>query len=76
MTKHVTISAKVPKELRDKARELGINISEVVRKALQEEVKKRMLEEIKRRRDLIAKKLEKIPDERIVQIVRETREEN
>jgi len=42
----VTVSVRIPKRLRDEAKRYGINISEVARRALEEEVKKRQLEEV------------------------------
>jgi len=41
MSKYITVSAKVPKELKEKMRELNINISQLVRRAIEEEVKRR-----------------------------------
>ena len=37
MGRYVTVSAKVRRELLEEARRLGINISEVLRRALEEE---------------------------------------
>jgi antitoxin CcdA len=42
----VTVGVRIPKRLRDEAKRYGINISEVARRALEEEVKKRQLEEV------------------------------
>ncbi len=40
MGRYVTVSTRVRRELKEEAEKLGINISEVLRKALREEVKK------------------------------------
>ncbi|MCU7787735.1 type II toxin-antitoxin system CcdA family antitoxin [Pyrobaculum sp. 3827-6] len=42
----VTVSTKVRRDVVEKARKYGINISQVLRKALEEEVEKRELEEL------------------------------
>lgn len=44
MSKLVTISAKVSKELKKRADELAINISALVRRALEDEIKKMELQ--------------------------------
>ncbi|MCS7145375.1 MAG: type II toxin-antitoxin system CcdA family antitoxin [Nitrososphaerota archaeon] len=43
----VTVSVKIPHELRQRMREPGINPSEVLRKAIEEEVRKRSLERLR-----------------------------
>ncbi|AET33330.1 type II toxin-antitoxin system CcdA family antitoxin [Pyrobaculum ferrireducens] len=42
----VTVSTKVRRDVVEKARKYGINISQVLRKALEEEVEKRELKEL------------------------------
>jgi len=70
----VVVSAKIPKRLKDEIDRLGIKVSEVIRRALVEEVMRRKLEAIKERRERIRRVLNRIPDERIVQTIREFRE--
>ncbi|MFZ8849147.1 MAG: type II toxin-antitoxin system CcdA family antitoxin [Thermoproteota archaeon] len=41
---YVTVSTKVKKEIVEKAKEYGLNISETLRKALEEEVRKKEIE--------------------------------
>jgi post-segregation antitoxin (ccd killing protein) len=41
---YVTVSTKVKKEIVKKAKEYGLNISETLRKALEEEVRKKEIE--------------------------------
>ncbi|MBO3768836.1 MAG: type II toxin-antitoxin system CcdA family antitoxin [Thermoproteota archaeon] len=72
---YVTISAKIEKELREKLRKYNIPISKVVRKALEEEVKRAEEEEVRKALEKIGRILEKIPDEEIVRLIREDREE-
>jgi len=70
----VTISAKVPRELREEAERLGIRISEFLRKALEEEVKKKKIEVLKEELNTISAILDKIDVNRIVKHIREDRE--
>nr|NIP67534.1 hypothetical protein [Candidatus Bathyarchaeota archaeon]NIR18056.1 hypothetical protein [Desulfobacterales bacterium]NIU81094.1 hypothetical protein [Candidatus Bathyarchaeota archaeon]NIV67730.1 hypothetical protein [Candidatus Bathyarchaeota archaeon]NIW34335.1 hypothetical protein [Candidatus Bathyarchaeota archaeon] len=48
MGKYTTVSAKIPPELKEKLRELDINISSFVRDALREEVRRREEERLRR----------------------------
>ncbi len=68
------MSAKIPKSLKKEIDRLGIRVSEVIRNALFEAVRKRKLELIKKKRKRLMTILKKIPDDRVVKIVRESRE--
>jgi len=70
----VVVSAKIPKSLKKEIDRLGIRVSEVIRNALFEAVRKRKLELIKKKRKRLMTILKKIPDDRVVKIVRESRE--
>jgi len=72
----VTVSTKVRKELLEKAKEYGINVSEVLRRALEEEVRKREEEEARKAAEELAKKLRArgITVEDIVRSIREDRD--
>jgi hypothetical protein len=73
-----TISTQIREEEYKKAKSLGINISEVLRKALREEIKRKeeekRLEAIRRLGELL-EKMGATPEENI-KIIREIREEN
>lgn len=71
----VTVSTKVKKELLEKARKYNINISEVLRNALEEEVRKKEEEEAKQSANKISKSLN-ISKDKIVELIREIRNEN
>lgn len=72
----VVISAKIPDELRKKARTHHIKISRVVRKAIEEEVRKIEEEKLSKDLDKIGKALRKnLTDGEIVKAVRSTRNE-
>ncbi len=70
----VTVSAKVRREVWEKARNYGINISEVLRRALEEEVRKRELEELARALEEAGRELSKVSMEEVVGMIREARE--
>lgn len=72
----VVVSAKIPKKLKEEIDRLGINISEVIRRALYEEVKIRKMKKIKELRARLKNKLDKISDEHIVENIRKTREDS
>jgi len=72
---YAVISAKIPKDLKEEIDRLGIKVSEVVRKALMEEVRRRKLEMIKKHRMRLREVLDKIPDNRVIEIIREFRGE-
>ena len=73
MTEYVTVSAKIPKDLRERARKLGIRPSEIIKRALEEEVRKREMEELIKRLEEIRHLLTR-PEE-TTRIIREIRDE-
>ena len=75
MGKRVTASAKAPKELRDKMHKLNVNISQLIRKAIEEEVKRREEDAFRRLAAEASLVLRKIPPEEITKIIHETREQ-
>ncbi len=71
---YVTVSAKIPRELKELLDKYGIKPGPVIRRALEEEVKKKILEEIEEEARRLSKKISHIPDEEIARIIREDRE--
>ena len=71
----VTITAKIPKELKEKIRRLNINASRVIREALEAEVRRREEEQLKALAKEVSRILNKIPKEEIVRAIREARDE-
>ena len=67
------ISVRVPQELKEDLKRYGIEVSEVTRKALEEEVRRREREELQGIAEELGEFLEKIPRERIVEGIREDR---
>ncbi len=71
----VVVSARIPKELKEKAKVYGIDISEVLRRALEKEIRKRELKEIDELLNKLRRELHGITTEEIVRVIRESREE-
>jgi post-segregation antitoxin (ccd killing protein) len=69
----VTVSTKVKKEILEKARKCNINISEVLRKALEQEIARREEEEARKSAEKISKEL-RLPDEEEAKLIKEDRE--
>jgi post-segregation antitoxin (ccd killing protein) len=68
----VTVSTKVKKEILEKARKYNINISEVLRKALEQEIARRE-EEARKSAERISKEL-RLSEEEVARLIREDRE--
>ena len=69
----VTISVRIPRELKEKIDRYGVKISEVVRKALEEEVRRRELEEAAEAAEELGKLFSRIPDDEIIRTIKEYR---
>ena len=72
--KYVTVSAKIPKEMKEKLEKLGIKPGPVIRRALEAEIKRTMLKKLEERAKKLAPELSSIPDEEVARIIREDRE--
>ena len=72
----VTLSVKVPAELKEKADRYGIRVSETLRRALEQEVRRREDEALKTKLSKVSAQLKgRVTVEDVVTAVRETREE-
>ena len=76
MGKYTTVTAKVPVELKKKLRESGVNVSQLVRRAIEEEIKRREEEALRTLAREASQLLKKIPPEEFTKAIRETRDEN
>jgi len=74
MGDYITVSTKVRRELKEEAERLGVKISEVLRRALEEEVRRRKLEELEEKLSEVGEALDKIDIDRVVKSIREDRE--
>lgn len=75
MSGYVTVSAKIPRRLRELMRRYGIKPGPVIRRALEEEVRRRRAEELEAAARELSGRLRGIPDEEIAEIIRRDREE-
>jgi antitoxin CcdA len=71
----ITVSAKIRRELYEKLKKYGVPVSEVIRRALEEEVRRREEEEVRNALKRMQEILMKIPPEEIVSAIRSAREE-
>ncbi|OYT50621.1 MAG: hypothetical protein B6U76_12385 [Desulfurococcales archaeon ex4484_217_2] len=71
---YVTVSAKIPRKLKELLDAYNIKPGPIIRRALEEEVKKRILEEAEKGAKKLKEQLKHIPDEEIVKLIREDRE--
>ncbi len=74
MGSYVTVSTRVRREVVEKARELGINISQFLRERLEEEVRRREVEALRRRLEGLDDVLRRINTEEVARLIREDRE--
>ncbi len=73
-SKYVTISVKIPREIKEKLEKAGVSPSKIMRKALIEAVKEIELKELEKEIEKFEDVLNKIPMERVVESIREDRE--
>jgi len=74
MGRYVTVSAKVRRELLEEARQLNINVSELIRRALEKEVRRRKLMRLEERLRKKHSILTKIDVDEVVKLIRRDRE--
>ncbi len=73
LTQCVTVSTKIPKQLKEKIQRFKIKPSKILREALEDEVKRREVEELKQEINKLKPILEKVSIEDIVKSIREDR---
>jgi post-segregation antitoxin (ccd killing protein) len=71
--KQITVSAKIRKDLYDKLKEYNVNISEIIRQALENEVRKIEEEKARASAEKIARELKMNPNE-VAKLIREDRD--
>ena len=75
MGRYVTVSAKIPVELKRELEELGVRVSEVIRRALEKEVRRRRMERLLEELEEVRPLLASLPPEENARIIREGRDE-
>jgi len=74
LNEYTTVSVKIPQDLREKIRELGIKPSKILRKAIEDEVKRREAQRLKQDIEKLKPLLNKVSMDEIVKSIREDRE--
>jgi len=69
----VTISAKVPKRLKEELEKKGVKLSEAIRRGLEAELKELKMKELKSMLQKVD--LSRVSERRLVRDIRQTREE-
>ena len=70
-----SITVRIPDELKKELEDTGVKISEVTRKALENEVKRIQEQRAKEAAKRLSELLSAIPDEDIIKAIRETRDQ-
>ncbi|RLG93826.1 hypothetical protein DRO37_07240 [Candidatus Bathyarchaeota archaeon] len=74
MGRYITISVKVPIEVKEKLEKLGIKPSKLLKRAIDEELRRREIEEIEDKLKELKNVLNRFSREFIVESIREDRE--
>ncbi len=74
MGRYVTVSVKVPIEVKEKLEKLGIKPSKLLKRAIDEELRRREIEEIEDKLKELRNVLNRFSREFIVESIREDRE--
>ncbi|MCJ7613721.1 type II toxin-antitoxin system CcdA family antitoxin [Candidatus Bathyarchaeota archaeon] len=73
MSKSVTVSTKIPKQLKEKIKQLNIKPSKLLRKAIEDEIRRREAEKLKEDIEKLKPTLDMVSVEDIVKAIREDR---
>ncbi|WP_054853507.1 type II toxin-antitoxin system CcdA family antitoxin [Vulcanisaeta distributa] len=70
----VILTVRVRRELKERAERLGINIREVVERALEEAIEEKERERLRRMADELRELLSGVSEEEVVRLIREDRD--
>jgi predicted transcriptional regulator len=71
---YVTVSAKIPKRLKELLKKYNVKPGLIIRRALEEEVRRRVLSELEEKAKALSERLFHISDEEVASLIREDRE--
>jgi predicted transcriptional regulator len=71
----VTVTVRIPKELKEEAERYRINISHVLRRALEEELRRRKIKEVDKAANRVGELFSRIPEKEIVNWIKKARKE-
>ena len=74
MGRLVSVTAKIPEELKRRLKRLDVNVSRLIRKALEREVERMEKERLATLAEEAGSILRKVPAEELVRVIRESRE--
>ena len=74
MGRYVTVSVKIPVEVKEKLEKLGIKPSDLLKRAIYEEIKRREIKEIEKELEELADVLKKFSESFVVKSIREDRD--
>ena len=74
LPQRVTVSTKIPKQLKEKMSVLKIKPSKILRKAIEDEIKRKEAEQLKEEIDRLKPILKKISIEDVIKSIREDRD--
>ena len=75
MSKYVTLSVKIPRDMRERLEKLGISTSKVMRRALLEAIREAELRKLEQELESLAPVLEKLTVEHVASNIRENRDQ-
>ena len=75
MTEMVTVSAKIEKRKKEEMEQLGISPSDIIKKAVDDAIREKKRKKLIEDLNEAGKLIRKIPKERWVQAIRESRDE-
>lgn len=70
-----TVTGKIPAEHKEKLKEHGVNISKIIRVAVEREVRRIEEEEQRKALEEASRLLQRIPDQVLIESIRESRDQ-
>jgi len=74
LSRYVTVSVKIPEDLKDRMKKLGIKPAQVLRKAIEDKVRKEEAKLLDKKLERMWPVLDKVSSEEAVRSVREDRD--
>jgi len=74
LSRYVTVSVKIPEDLKDRMKKLGIKPAQVLRKAIEDKVRKEEAKLLDKKLERMRPVLDKVSSEEAVRSVREDRD--
>jgi len=75
LSRYVTVSVKIPEDLKERMKRLGIRPSRVLRKAIEDNVRREEAKLLDRKLERLRPVLEKVSSEEVVRSIRKDRDQ-